>query len=180
MRSFGKPCLVRTSKHFFIFNLVAQSWTLFSCIGESVRSWIIMIVQILPVSCSFSCDNVTCVFCKVRNCELLKRFRVSTRLLYVYMSSTGGATSLPDPDRYDGVLQIQEHCLDSLQPLRFTWETLRTVRGLASWSTPTTKSEKQTRRTFCSLNVWNLYYIYRYITYLQGWDDKKEMFFEYF
>lgn len=132
-----------------------------------------MIVQILPVSCSFSCDNVTCVFCKVRNCELLKRFRVSTRLLYVYMSSTGGATSLPDPDRYDGVLQIQEHCLDSLQPLRFTWETLRTVRGLASWSTPTTKSEKQTRRTFCSLNVWNLYYIYRYITYLQGWEDKK-------
>lgn len=90
-----------------------------------------MIVQILPVSCSYSCDNVTCVSCKVRNCELLKHFRVSTRLLYVYMSSTGGATSLPDPDRYDRVLQIQEHCLDCLQPLRFTWETLRTVRGLS-------------------------------------------------
>lgn len=23
-------------------------------------------------------------------------------------------------------------------------------------------------------------FIYRYITYLQGWEDKKEMFFEYF
>lgn len=39
-----------------------------------------MTVQNLPVSCSFFCDNVTCVFCEVINCELLKHFELVSRL----------------------------------------------------------------------------------------------------